>query len=334
MQRSASSGWWLVACVGLSIGLAAGVASEARAQAQMQPAAGAAPAPDTAMTAAELLAALQAMGVELPEGVAVAEDGSVRLPAASAEAAAMAPAVNEAAAQAAAAATEPAAEEDLPELDPEWKQRIEIAFSLDDGNTESTNLRAAYRADRERDFDKLSFRAAYRNETDDGSTTKNEFQATGTYDRDIADTPWLWFVNGRYEWDQFESWDHRVGLTAGLGYRLIDREDMELILRAGGGFTREFGSGRNELIPEGLLGYDFQWDLDDRQGIESTFRYYPDLSELGEFRTVTTLGWRYALDVKDGLNLTAGLEHEYQSDVDPGVEESDLSLFAGLGLDF
>lgn len=290
--------------------------------------------PVRASTAAEMLETLRAMGVELPDGLVVGEDGTVVIPSKGAPDE-MVPATQAGAVVAAGAASESeASPEPEPEPKPKWKQRAEFAFSLNDGNTESSNLRLEYKAIREAEIDKLTFDAAYYRQTDQGSTSENRLRAEGNYDRDIPETRWLWFVNGRYEWDQFESWDHRVGLSGGVGYRAIDREDIELILRAGVGFTREFGSDRNELIPEGLFGYDFRWDLDDRQGLESTFRYYPDLSDLGEFRTVTTLGWHYALDIKDGLELTAGLLHEYQSEVDAGIEQSDLRLYAGVGFDF
>ncbi len=327
--------------VGLGVAVGVGLALAPAATAQDQPLGD---PPAQAATAAELLAALQAMGVALPEGIAVGEDGSVSLPSqpgqqgtgamvpvGGAEAAPVPPTPQPTPGPTPDPEPEP---EPKPEPKPEWKQRIEASFSLNEGNTESSDFRGMYRATRKREIDKLVFKAAYYRQTDNGETSEDRFMAEGNYDRDIPDTRWLWFVNGRYEWDKFESWDHRVGLSAGLGYRAIDRENMELILRAGGGFTREFGSDRDEFIPEGLFGYDFEWELNDRQGLESTFRYYPDLSELGEFRTVTTLGWKYALDVKKGLDLNAGLLHEYQSDVDPGIDESDLRLYAGVGFDF
>ncbi|MCB1280297.1 MAG: DUF481 domain-containing protein, partial [Salinibacterium sp.] len=268
--------------------------------------------PAKVSTAAEMLQALKAMGVEIPEGVVAGEDGTVVLPAAGTmtSAGGVTPAATPAE-PALAAETPQAPAEEAPEEIPEeslWEQRVEASFTLKDGNTESSDLRALYRATRETDIDKFKFKAAYYHQTDDGQTSENRFVSEANYDHDIPDTRWLWFINGRYEWDQFEGWDHRVGLTGGFGYRAIDRENMELILRAGAGFSKEFGSDRDEIIPEGLLGYDFEWDVSERQAIESTFRYYPDLSDLAEFRTVTTLGWKYALDVKKGLDFNAGLE--------------------------
>jgi putative salt-induced outer membrane protein YdiY len=299
-----------------------------------------------AQTAAEMLSALRDRGVVLPDGMVINEDGSVVLPSQEpvADAAAAVPAEGAAAVAATQAAAEPLSEPAEPEPPvaepeagkpaPKWKQRAEFAYTLNEGNTESSSLRGAYRTQRETDHDQLTIRSVYNRQTEREETTEHRFNVQVNYDRDIAESRWLWFANGRYDWDEFQSWEHRVGGTGGFGYRLIRRDTMQLILRAGAGGVREFGSSRNEFIPEGLAGVDFNWDISERQGIESTFRYFPELAEWGEFRTETTAGWRYALDMKDGLDLTAGLLHEYESEVDEGVEQSDLRLFVGVGLDF
>lgn len=299
-----------------------------------------------AQTAAELLSALRDRGVALPDGLVINEDGSVVMPVVASQAsggtgtdAAGVPSPETVVAQpveqvAAAPDAEPEPDPEPVEPAPKWKQRAEFAYTLNEGNTESSSLRGAYRTKRETEHDKLTIGSVYYRQTEREETTDHKFNAQVNYDRDIAESRWLWFANGRYDWDQFQSWRHRIGGTGGFGYRLIERDTMELILRAGAGGVKEFGSSRNEFIPEGLAGFDFNWDISERQGIESTFRYYPELAEWGEFRTETTAGWRYALDMKDGLDLTAGLLHEYESEVDEGVEQSDLRLFVGIGLDF
>ncbi len=287
-----------------------------------------------ATTAAEMLEALRAMGVELPEGLVAGEDGTVVIPT-KGEPNEVVPAMQVPVVVPVEATPDPDPEpapESKPK--PKWKQRAEVALSLNEGNTQTEQMRLVYKATRTTKIDKLVFSGAYYRRTSRGRTSQNRLLAQGNYDRDIPGTRWLWFVNGRYEWDRFQSWDYRTGLSAGVGYRAIDRDDMELILRVGGGFTREFGSDREEVIPEVLLGYDFEWDMSDRHGIESTHRYFPDLDELGEFRTVTTLEWHYALDIMDGLKLSAGLLHEYQSEVASGIEQSDLRLYSGVRFDF
>lgn len=277
-----------------------------------------------AMSAAELAEALRAAGYELPEGFSVNSDGSVSLPAPEVEA-------PEAPAMAADVPSEPVQLERAPE----WDNRIELALNLSEGNTEQTNFRAGYVGTRETERSKLSLDAAYFYGKDGDGTTENRATAGVNHDWLWPESKWIVFANGRADYDQFNSWRYRTSAFGGVGYKLIDTDKFKFTPRAGAGVTKEFGSTRNELIPEGLLGFDLLWEVSERQSFESTFRYYPSFLDFSEFRTVTTAGWRMDLDgVEDGLSLTAGLLHEYQSEVDPGQEESDLRIFAGLGLDF
>lgn len=295
----------------------------------------------TARSAAELLAELRARGVPLPEGLALGEDGSVRLPAAppASGVAADAPGVPANSAEADGGAEPiggagPGASDEPPAPQVQWKNRAELSFGLSNGNTESSDLRLGYVGSRTTDVDKLRLDSAYYFQKDEARTQENEATAGFLYDRDIGASRWLWFADGRWDWDEFESWDHRVGGHAGVGYKLLDRDDLLLVMRAGAGAVREFGGARDEWIPEALVGADLDWRISERQSLEASFRYLPDLAEGGEFRTITTAGWVMRLDVEKGLSFTAGLAHEHQSRVDPGVEQDDLKLYAGVGLDF
>ena len=61
---------------------------------------------------------------------------------------------------------------------------------------------------------------------------------------------------------------------------------------------------------------------------------YPDLDNTGEFRTLTNANWSALLDEETSMSLTAGLFHEYQSDVPSDVDKNDVKLFVGLKFDF
>lgn len=303
-------------------------------------------------TAAELLEMLRARGVALPEGLVAARDGSVSVPAAEGEAGAgvgaggsgegaavpaaaggdVVPAGGNGDAAPGAAAGSAAAAEGAGEA--RWENRVELSFGLIDGNTESTTARVGYVGTRETEIDKLRLDSAYFFQSQSNETTENEAFGAFLYDRDITPTRWIWFSDGRLEWDEFESWDARVGTHAGLGYKVFDRERLKLVARAGAGAVREFGSERDEWIPEALAGADGEWRISDRQRLEASFRYFPDLEQGGEFRMVTSAGWVLDLDMRRGLNVNAGLLHEYQSVVDPGIERSDLRVYAGVGYGF
>lgn len=314
--------------------------------------------PPAAVNAAELAEALKQAGVALPDGFVINPDGTVGIPAPVAEAMAAKKAAQaaidaaptnaaraaarakaeaagvEVAAPAAAPADAPV--EPIPEAEAaKWDNKIDLSLGFTDGNTETNSFRAAYAGLRETKSSKLTLDAAYFFSTNDGNTDQNK--ATGGVNHDwlFQNSRWLIFAGGRGDYDEFNSWKYRVSGNGGVGYRLIKREKIELTLRAGAGGTREFGSSRNEIIPEGLLGADVLWKITTNQSFESTFRYFPDLSDFAEFRTITTAAWRLDLDsINDGLGVTAGVRHEHQTVVDEGNEQNDVNVFAGLTWDF
>ncbi|MAY75657.1 MAG: hypothetical protein CMJ31_13260 [Phycisphaerae bacterium] len=295
-------------------------------------------------TAADLARALMEAGIELPPGVQIMEDGSVSVPAelappemegVDANAAAPAPM--------APAAAEPA-DDGLPgdptnaipaEPEVKWDNKIDMALNFSEGNSETRSFRAGYVGTRSTTSSDLSLDASYSYSNNDGETNQNKATAGVNHDWLLPESKWLYFAGGRADYDQFASWRYRVNANGGIGYELIDRENFDLTLRGGVGFAKEFGSDRNEIIPEGLLGADVSWTIAENQSLEATFRYFPDLLNTSDFRTVTTAAWRLDLDsINDGLGLTAGLRHEHQTRVDPGVEQNDLSVYAGLTWDF
>jgi len=274
------------------------------------------------VSAAALLEQLRAAGVEIPDGFSVNDDGSVSIPAPPAEAEA---------AEIVAETVEPA----VPMAKKaEWDTKLNIGLNLASGNTEQTGFAATIISTRSTDSTVLTLDAGYFNATQDGDQTANRFTSGVNHDWLLPDSRWLYFTGGRYDFDDFRSFDHRISLNTGVGYEIIKREKMQLTLRAGISAYQEYGSSRNEIVPEALLGADFNWDYADNQSLFATTRIYPSLADSGEYRTYSTAGWKLDIDKDDGLSFSINAIHEYISDVDPGIEKSDLQLFAGLTYDF
>lgn len=277
----------------------------------------------TARSAAELLEQLKAAGVELPAGFVANEDGSVSLPV-----------------SAPPEADETPVEEIVPGAEfpvvvkPVWNTKLNLGLNVSSGNTDQIGLASTIVSRRTTPTSELTLDAGYFYSNEDGDDTENKFTAGVLHDWLLKDSKWLIFADARYDFDEFKSFDHRFATHAGLGYRLIDKEKMKLTLRGGAGIAKEFGSDRNEIIPEALAGLDFWWQIAEKQSLEISHRFYPDLTDGGEFRTLTTAGWRLALDRGNGLSFTINALHEYVSDVDPGVDKSDLKLFAGISYEF
>jgi hypothetical protein len=61
------------------------------------------------------------------------------------------------------------------------------------------------------------------------------------YERAITGTPWSWFVDGWFEYDQFKPYDVRVATHAGLIRTCIKTDRQLFRLLAGMGAAKTYG---------------------------------------------------------------------------------------------
>ncbi|MCG2634525.1 MAG: DUF481 domain-containing protein [Gammaproteobacteria bacterium] len=208
--------------------------------------------------------------------------------------------------------------------------RIEAGLNGARGNSHTTKYRLGFDRRRETAALRRHFRAAYHKASSDGQTDENELSAELTRDWLLPDSPWFRFARARYDWDEFEDWDSRIGAAGGMGYQFYDRERFELAGRFGLGASQTFGGSDDGLEPEGLLGLESRWQINPTQRLEFDTTAYPRLDDLGEFRNISTLDWLIEIDQNNGLRLKLGIKNEYESD--PGGTSSSNDLKYDLSL--
>jgi putative salt-induced outer membrane protein YdiY len=216
----------------------------------------------------------------------------------------------------------------------EWKSKFVVALTGSFGNVDTQSFTANVTSVREKDVHKTTLDAAYYYGASNGDRTDNKFTAGARHDWSVRDTPWFWFAQARYDYDEFQSWEHRISFHIGPGYKIIDRDDFKWSVRGGLGAIKEFGSDNEDWRLEALIGTDVDWKITETQNLKFSSTVYPDLNEAGEFRWTNALDWSVLLDKEANMSLTAGLRHEHQSQVSPGREHDDLKVFAGLQFDF
>jgi putative salt-induced outer membrane protein YdiY len=235
----------------------------------------------------------------------------------------------------------------LPQAEPasgKWKSRFELGLSAKTGVTDETDLRLGLKTAYDSQSQKYRFEGSYYYRQSDSIVTDNKFNLSAFGDWPLRGSRLSLFSQGTYDFDQFQSWRHRVTGGGGLGYALVRFQDVDasgkwidrLVLnaRAGAGFRKEFGSLDEELRPEAIAGTDLTWRLTERQQLIAGLTFYPDLQS-GEFRATSKAEWVYNLaDLWEGLNLVVGYAYEYQSDTDPGINHNDLRIYAALGISF
>ena len=74
------------------------------------------------------------------------------------------------------------------------------------------------------------------------------------------------------------------------------------------------GGENDDLDPEGMIGFDANWQINSRQSFEFANNLSLQLDEVGELRNLTSLAWLIKLDQFNGVNLKLGVDNEYESD--------------------
>jgi hypothetical protein len=216
-----------------------------------------------------------------------------------------------------------------------WSGTIEGGLNGSEGNSENLNIRGGIGAERKTERIDTTASFTYKYSTSEGDKTESRGELNARNDwKSVKGSPWGWFLLGRLEYDEFQDWRWRASAYTGPTYALVETEKTKLKLRAGFGFSREFGGEKNEFVPEFDFGVDFEHQLTERQKIFASFDYYPSLLDVPEFRTLARAGWEIIVDPEVNLTLKLGVEHRHQSDPGDDRENNDLDYFALIALKF
>jgi putative salt-induced outer membrane protein YdiY len=227
-------------------------------------------------------------------------------------------------------------EEPAPEIQPEkvWKSSFEFSGSFIFGNTDDQGFTIGLGTGRETKRNRTTFDATYSFKQKDGDLDDAKLVAWARNDWLIEDSKWFFFAQGRFDYDAFESWEYRAGIHGGPGYEFINTDDLRFAARIGGGGTKEWKSINEDFVPELLLGGNFRWTISETQNLSASTQFFPNLDETSEFRLVSSVRWNMLVRPESNMQLTASLENEYQSLVDPGNKHNDLRIRVGLRFDF
>ena len=215
-----------------------------------------------------------------------------------------------------------------------WSSSINLSLTSETGNTDERSFRVGFKLGRELSNMKFVSDLAYYNKESDGEKTDDKLSIGLLRDQSFENSDWFFFMMGRYDYDVFESWRHRVGLHAGPGYKLIQKPDFWLDLRAGPGIRKEWGSDNTSPKFEGVAGTSFEWKPTARQTYSFSTLFYAAMSDFSDNRTRTTFDWDYLLSDEINLSFVLGILHEYQAVVDPGKDKDDTRIHTGIRYKF
>ncbi len=216
-----------------------------------------------------------------------------------------------------------------------WDGSVAFGLTGNSGNTENLSVRGTVGAKRTTEHIETTLGFLYSYASQESDTTENRARFDARNDWLFGEgSRWRYFVSGFLEYDEFQDWDLRLGLYTGVGYDFIKNERTTLTGRLGLGALKDFGGDDEDVRFEGLLGLDWTHQLNDRNKLYASATYYPDFSDIPEFRVEAKAGWEIKLDETNGMFLNLGIEDRYDSDPGGDSESNDFAYFALLGWNF
>ena len=220
-----------------------------------------------------------------------------------------------------------------------WTGKGELGAFRATGNTSNTGLTAGLSLTRE-GIDwrhKLTGRADYQRTND--VTTREQFLARYEPNYKISERLFAYAL-AQWERDRLQGFSARYALSGGIGYDVIDIEDLSLSIKAGPAYrVTRFNDGTSEDRLAALFGFDFDWAITDRLKLTQDT---DAVAEAGGSGTVFVDGRNTTLNLVTGLNarisddLSARLSYAIEHDTNPppGAVQTDTLSRVTIIYDF
>lgn len=224
-----------------------------------------------------------------------------------------------------------------------WGGTASLGLTLARGNSDTTNLTSSVGVTRKtlNDLIGLSEASVYSTSGPAGTATADAILGEAQYHRNL--TPDLFaFTSADFVHDQLQGLDLRQIYSGGLGWNAIKRPNTTLDVEAGLNYTRESYSGTATLSPGFSLkrnliavttGEDFTHRLSKVSSVDEHFFFYPDLSDLGQYRF--TLLADANTKISSWLSWQVSVSDLYASNPPiVGTKANDFILSTGIAVTF
>lgn len=199
---------------------------------------------------------------------------------------------------------------------PGWDTALELGLNGSSGTSDSLSLRTGGYVKKKSDERKVNFELYHNRTKASGVETQNNAQMKYRHDWLMPESPWTVYVQSQLYYDEFQAFDLNLNMNAGVGYRLIDKEWLELTSRIGSGTSRKFGGVNDEWVPEAQFGIDYEQKFSETQKLTASTEYFPDWGNFGRYRLLTELGYEVELAVPSNVSLKFAATNRHDSHPD------------------
>ncbi|MEL6531237.1 MAG: DUF481 domain-containing protein, partial [Pseudomonadota bacterium] len=210
-----------------------------------------------------------------------------------------------------------------------WTGQGELGAFRSTGNTSNTGITAGLTLERVGIDWRHKLTALADFQRTNGVTTREQFLGAYEVNYDVSDRLFLYGL-AQYERDRFQGFSARYSGSGGIGYRVIDNENMQLSVKGGPAYRQtEFIDGGSDSSVAGLAALDFDWK------IAENLKLTEDASafiQSGNSTYISSTG----LVAKLGGGLSASLSYTIEHDTDPplGAVQTDTLSRITLIYDF
>ncbi len=214
-----------------------------------------------------------------------------------------------------------------------WSRRVDAGVRGEQGTSDSTVITSGLSFGYEDEWTRWTLNGRSFFDRDEDGVTDNNARVDLRRDWLAPDSRWFWSLGSRYQFDKTEAWKHRMTVTGGPGYHLLQSESHRLDAIFGPAFTREFGDV-NEDKAEGS----FVLDYDRKTSERSKFTFFNNVflelaPDGGDVRNLTRAEWSIDLAERPKLSLILGAENEYLTDPEGDDDNNNLKYYVTIGLD-
>jgi hypothetical protein len=224
---------------------------------------------------------------------------------------------------------------EIPPLAPPkiWSGRLQLGLNGAEGNSQQFMSRFTAKGKRETPDNKLTLDFLHILNHVDSELTQNNWLLDGRSEWPCWSSCWSVFVHNTTEFDDFKAFDYRVTADAGLLYKLIKNETTEFQLRAGAGFSHEYGVAEADYVPEASYGLTFDHQVAKRSKLLIKGDMYPDWRDWGDYRAQGEGAWE--IKVNEDGNVSVRLSVIDRYDATPfDKKHNDLTYAAEAAWDF
>lgn len=210
-----------------------------------------------------------------------------------------------------------------------WSGALELAGNRSTGNTDQTTAAVIAKAAYQHGVWTHKLNGLFDFERTDSLTTKRRWLAGYDINYDLSPRTYI-FGSVQYENDRFAQIDYRFTEAAGIGYRIIMRDDLKFNVEAGpGGRQTRFLTGLREDELTAFMRSSFLWKMSDNSSISHDLVYIYG----GDQQTVDTTA-ALRLRIIGSLSGQFSYNYRYNSNPPVGTRKVDTVSRVGLVYDF